>query len=151
VRCLVQRVSRAEVAVGGVVVGAIGTGYLVFVAAERGDRMETAESAARRIAGLRIFEDENGRMNRGLTEVGGSLLVVSQFTLAADLSRGRRPGFERALPSEEARPLYERFVSTLAGLGLPVETGTFGAMMRVSLVNEGPATFLLEAEPSRGS
>jgi D-tyrosyl-tRNA(Tyr) deacylase len=86
-------------------------------------------------------------MNRGLTEVGGSLLVVSQFTLAADLSRGRRPGFERALPSEEARPLYERFVSTLAGLGLPVETGTFGAMMRVSLVNEGPATFLLEVEP----
>jgi D-tyrosyl-tRNA(Tyr) deacylase len=147
VKCLVQRVSHAEVLAGGSVVGAIGTGYLVFVGAERGDRMETAETAARKIAGLRIFEDENGRMNRGLTEVGGSVLVVSQFTLAADLSRGRRPGFERALPSEEARPLYERFVSTLAGLGLPVQTGTFGAMMRVSLVNEGPATFLLEIEP----
>lgn len=144
-----QRVSSAQVVVGDEVAGSIGTGYLVFVGAERGDRPATAEAAARKVAGLRIFQDESGRMARGLDDVGGSVLVVSQFTLAADLSRGRRPGFERALPAAEAQPLYERFVATLAACGVRVATGVFGAMMRVSLVNEGPATFLLDVAPER--
>jgi len=126
------------------VVGSIGRGLLVFLGAERGDDGTTAEEAARKVAALRVFEDEGGKMNRALAEVGGAVLVVSQFTLAADLSRGRRPGFEKALPAAEARPLYEHFVKTLQLLGLTVETGAFGEMMEVELVNEGPATFLLE-------
>ena len=100
---------------------------------------------ARRVAGLRVFNDENGKMNLDLAAVGGSVLAVSQFTLGADLSRGRRPGFERALGGEEARPLYERFVRSLAERGVPVETGEFGAMMQVSLVNDGPVTLLLDS------
>lgn len=143
-KLVIQRVSRAEVRVAGQTVGQIGRGCLVFVGAERGDDAMVAEEAARKVAGLRIFEDAEGKMNRALAEVGGSVLVVSQFTLAADLSRGRRPGFERVLPAEEARPLYEHFTRVLELLGLPVSTGVFGAPMEVSLVNEGPATFLVE-------
>ncbi len=143
-KLVIQRVSRAEVRVAGQTVGQIGRGCLVFVGAERGDDAMVAEEAARKVAGLRIFEDDEGKMNRALAEVGGSVLVVSQFTLAADLSRGRRPGFERALPAEEARPLCEHFARVLELLGLPVSTGIFGAAMEVSLVNDGPATFLLE-------
>jgi D-tyrosyl-tRNA(Tyr) deacylase len=143
-RLVVQRVSEAEVRVDGETVGRIGAGMLVLVGAEKGDGDAAAEEAARKVAGLRIFNDENGKMNLDLAAVHGSVLVVSQFTLGADLSRGRRPGFERALAGEEARPLYEKFVRALASRGVPVATGRFGAMMQVSLVNDGPATFILE-------
>jgi D-tyrosyl-tRNA(Tyr) deacylase len=143
-RLVVQRVGSAEVRVEGVVIGSIGRGLLVLIGAEKGDGAEQAEEAARKVAGLRVFEDADGKMNLALADVGGGVLAVSQFTLLADLSRGRRPGFDRALPGEEARPLYERFVSALRELGVPVETGAFGAMMDVALVNEGPATFILE-------
>jgi len=145
-KLVVQRVSRAAVRVRGAAVGSIGKGFLVLLGAERGDDGTTAEEAARKVAGLRVFEDDAGKMNRALTDVGGAVLVVSQFTLAADLSRGRRPGFEKALPGAEARPLYEHFVKTLQLLGLTVETGAFGEMMEVELVNEGPATFLMDVE-----
>jgi D-tyrosyl-tRNA(Tyr) deacylase len=144
VRLVIQRVTEAEVRVGDESVGRIGRGFLVLVGAEKGDDDAAAEEAARRVAGLRVFNDENGKMNLDLAAVGGSALVVSQFTLGADLSRGRRPGFERALAGEEARPLYERFAAALEGHGVPVSTGRFGAMMQVSLVNDGPATFVLD-------
>jgi len=144
VKLVIQRVAQAEVRIEGESVGRIGRGLLVLVGAEKGDDERAAEEAARRVAGLRVFNDENGKMNLDLAAVGGAVLVVSQFTLGADLSRGRRPGFERALAGEEARPLYERFVRALADRGVPVATGWFGAMMQVSLVNDGPATFILE-------
>jgi D-tyrosyl-tRNA(Tyr) deacylase len=147
-RLVIQRVSRAEVKVGGRTAGEIGKGMLVLVGAEKGDDATVAEEAARRAAGLRIFEDDEGKMNLSLSDVGGSALVVSQFTLLADLSRGRRPGFERALPAHEARPLYEHFVQALSLQGVPVATGAFGEMMEVSLVNEGPATFVLDVKVS---
>ena len=143
-KLVVQRVSEAEVRVDGKSVGRIGAGLVVLVGAEKGDDHDAAAEAARKVAGLRIFNDQNGKMNLDLAAVNGSVLVVSQFTLGADLSRGRRPGFERALAGEEARPLYETFVRTLAERGVPVATGRFGAMMQVSLVNDGPATFVLE-------
>ena len=149
-RLVIQRVSEAEVRVEGKSVGRIGRGFLVLIGAEKGDEAATADEAARRVAGLRVFNDADGKMNLDLAAVGGSVLAVSQFTLPADLSRGRRPGFERALGGEEARPLYERFVAALAESGVPVSTGRFGAMMQVSLVNDGPATFVLDVRP-RGS
>jgi D-tyrosyl-tRNA(Tyr) deacylase len=143
-KLVIQRVSQAEVRVADRSIGRIGRGFLVLLGAEKGDDESSALEAARRVAGLRIFNDEDGKMNLDLAAVAGSVLVVSQFTLGADLSRGRRPGFERALAGEEARPLYERFVRALAENGVPVATGEFGAMMQVSLVNDGPATFILE-------
>jgi D-tyrosyl-tRNA(Tyr) deacylase len=147
-KTVVQRVSRAAVRVDGRTVGEIARGFLVLVGAEAGDRPETADEAARKIAGLRVFEDAAGKMNLALADVGGSVLAVSQFTLAADLSRGRRPGFERALRGPEAEPLYERFVAALRAAGLTVETGAFGASMEVELVNDGPATFLVDVTPA---
>lgn len=146
-RAVVQRVSRAAVRVGGETVGSVGRGFLVLVGAETGDGPPAADELARKIAGLRVFEDDAGRMNLALSDVGGAVLAVSQFTLAADLSRGRRPGFERALRGSEAEPLYERFVAALRSAGLTVETGVFGASMEVELVNDGPATFLLDVRP----
>lgn len=148
-KLVIQRVSSAAVRVEERVVGEIGRGFLVLFGAETGDAPELADEAARKVAGLRVFEDEAGKMNLALADVGGAVLAVSQFTLGADLSRGRRPGFERALRGPEAEPLYDRFVAALAGEGVPVRTGIFGAAMQVSLVNEGPATFLLEL-PRRG-
>ena len=143
-KLVVQRVSRAEVRVEGRTVGQIEKGLLVFVGAAKGDTADQAEEAARKVAGLRVFEDASGRMNLGLGDVGGRVLAVSQFTLCADLSRGRRPGFERALPAEQARPLYEHFCRALELSGVSVSTGVFGAMMEVDLVNDGPATFVLD-------
>jgi D-tyrosyl-tRNA(Tyr) deacylase len=147
-RIVLQRVSQAEVRVEGEIVGRIGRGLLALVGAEKGDDGSVAEEAARKVAALRIFEDEAGKMNRSVSEVGGSALVVSQFTLVADLSRGRRPGFERAMPPAEARPVCDQFARALEILGIPVATGRFGAMMDVSLVNSGPATFVLDV-PNR--
>jgi D-tyrosyl-tRNA(Tyr) deacylase len=151
VKILIQRVSQARVDVGGETAGSIGRGLLVLLGLEKGDDAVLAEEAARKIAGMRIFEDDAGKMNRAVGEVGGAVLVVSQFTLAADLSRGRRPGFERALPPAEAEPLYEYFARVLALLGLPVEKGVFGATMDVALVNAGPATFWIDLPPKVGS
>lgn len=147
-RAVVQRVSRAAVRIGGETAGAIARGFVVLVGAETGDTPTAADELARRVAGLRVFDDANGKMNLALADVAGAVLAVSQFTLAADLSRGRRPGFERALRGPEAEPLYDRFVAALRATGLTVETGVFGASMEVELVNEGPATFLLETRPT---
>ena len=143
-KLVIQRVRNAEVRVDAEVVGRIGRGLLVLLGAEKGDDAQAAEEAARKVAGMRVFEDPAGKMNLALADVGGAVLAVSQFTLAADLSRGRRPGFDRALAADDARPLYEAFVAALRELGVAVQTGTFGAMMEVALINEGPATFILE-------
>ncbi|MCA1580047.1 MAG: D-tyrosyl-tRNA(Tyr) deacylase [Acidobacteria bacterium] len=143
-RLVLQRVSEARVDVDGRTAGQIGRGLVVLLGAEEGDTAAEAEEAARRVAGLRIFEDAAGKMNLSITEVGGAILAISQFTLVADLSRGRRPGFDKALRPEAARPLYEHFCAAAGIAGIPVERGVFGAWMKVSLVNEGPATFVVE-------
>jgi D-tyrosyl-tRNA(Tyr) deacylase len=140
----VQRCSRAEVRVGDRVSGSIGRGLLLLVGVEKGDDGSAANRLAERLLALRMFEDENGRMNRSVCDVGGEILVVSQFTLAASLDRGRRPSFDRAAPPEEARGFYERVIERLRASGLRVATGSFGARMAVELVNDGPVTFLLE-------
>ena len=144
-RLVIQRVSRAAVRVDTETVGAIGLGLLVLVGLEYEDGSNQVEKAARRIATLRVFEDEDGRMNRGLDEVGGKVLAVSQFTLAGSIRKGRRPSFDHALPGHDAEPLFDRFVELLRGHGIEVETGSFGAMMEVELVNEGPVTFIWES------
>ena len=145
-RVVLQRVSRAEVRVGGRVTGAIGAGFVVLVGFAPTDTDEILAWMAEKIVGLRLFADAEDKMNRALADVGGGLLVVSQFTLYGDARKGRRPSFTDAAPPEVAVPLYERFVALLrerAG-GLPVATGEFGAMMEVELVNDGPVTLLLE-------
>ncbi len=149
-KVLVQRVSRAEVRVGGASVGAIGRGLLVFLGVEQGDAVIDADWNAAKVAELRIFPDDTERMNLSVEEVGGSVLVVSQFTLASSTRRGRRPSFESAADPAKAQALYERFVATLVNRGLVVATGTFRAMMEVELVNDGPVTILLDprAEPA---
>jgi D-tyrosyl-tRNA(Tyr) deacylase len=144
VKAVVQRVSRAEVRVAGQTVGRCGRGMLVLLGVLRGDGTEQARRLAERIATFRFFEDEEGRMNASALDVGGAALVVSQFTLAADGRKGRRPSFDRAAPPEEAEPLYEAFVAALREHGLAVETGVFGAKMEVELVNAGPVTFSFE-------
>lgn len=138
---LVQRVSRAAVRSGGETVGAIGKGLLVFGCVEPGDDEAAMDAAARKTVELRVFEDEAGKMNRDLFEAGGGILAVSQFTLGADLSRGRRPGFEGAAKPAVAEPLFARYVAGLRASGARVETGVFRAAMEVELVNDGPATF----------
>lgn len=143
-RVLLQRVSRAEVRVAGRVVGAIGRGYLLLVGFSGTDVEATVPWMADKIAGLRLFADGEGKMNLALEEVGGALLVVSQFTLYGDASKGRRPSFVDAARPEVAVPLYERFVTALRERGLTVATGEFGAMMDVELVNDGPVTLWLE-------
>ncbi len=142
---VVQRVTRARVRVEGTVTGEIGTGLLVLLGVRRGDGEKDAEWMAAKCAGLRIFRDAEGKMNRGLEEVGGSMLVVSQFTLLADCVKGRRPSFVEAAPPEEANRLYERFVSEVRRVGVAVETGIFQAMMEVELVNDGPVTLFLDS------
>ena len=146
-RVVAQRVSRAEVRVEGRVVGAIGRGVLLLVGIERGDGGEHVERAAHRFASLRIFEDADGRMNVGLDEIGGAVLVVSQFTLAGSIRRGRRPDFFAAAPPEEAEPLVAALVDALRAHGLTVATGIFRAMMEVELVNDGPVTLIWEDPP----
>lgn len=144
-RALLQRVSEASVSVDGEVIGQIGEGLVVLVCAMAGDGPDAPRKLAGRVAKLRIFRDGEGRMNRSLLDVGGAALVVSQFTLAADTSRGNRPGFSAAAPPEEGRAAYEAFARELAALGPHVETGRFGADMKVALVNDGPVTIWLEA------
>lgn len=143
-RALIQRVTRASVEVDGALIGQTGAGLLILVCAMQDDTQDKAEALAAKIAKLRIFKDEAGKMNRSLLDSGGSALVVSQFTLAADTRSGNRPGFSSAAPPDEGRRLYEHFAASLAALGIPVETGQFGADMSVSLVNDGPVTISLE-------
>jgi D-tyrosyl-tRNA(Tyr) deacylase len=144
VRLILQRVSSAEVRVAGEPVGRIGRGMLVLVGVEKGDGADQAAAAAAKLGHLRIFEDADGRMNLNPARAGAAFLVVSQFTLAASLERGRRPSFDGAAPPEVAEPLVERLVEALRAAGFHVETGRFGARMEVELVNDGPVSFVLE-------
>jgi D-tyrosyl-tRNA(Tyr) deacylase len=143
-RALVQRVTHAQVEVDGALIGQTGPGLLVLICAMQGDSSAQAEAMAAKIAKLRIFQDDAGKMNRSLLDTGGGALVVSQFTLAADTSRGNRPGFSTAAAPAEGERLYLHFAETLAALGPQVETGRFGAEMAVSLTNDGPVTIWLE-------
>ncbi|MDQ3556310.1 MAG: D-aminoacyl-tRNA deacylase [Gemmatimonadota bacterium] len=143
-RLVLQRVTRARVVVAQRVVGEIGPGLLLLVGFRDGDAEHALRWMADKVAGLRVFGDEDGKMNRSVADVGGSLLVVSQFTLYGDASRGRRPSFVEAARPEVAVPLYERFVALLREAGLPVATGEFGAAMQVELTNDGPVTLILE-------
>ena len=145
-RALLQRVSEASVRVDGEVVGAIDAGLLVFLGVFPNDSEAELEWMADKILGLRIFADDEKAMNRSVVDVSGGVLVVSQFTLAADVSRGKRPGFSMAAPPEIAEPLYGRFLEMLRARHEPIAAGVFGADMQVALVNDGPVTFLLERE-----
>lgn len=146
-RVLLQRVTEARVRVAGEVVGEIGQGFVALVGIGHGDGEEQARWLARKVAGLRVFEDADGKFNLSLHDVGGSVLVVSQFTLYADASRGRRPSFVDAAAPEVAEPLVERFAEILrTDYRLPVENGIFGAMMQVEIHNDGPVTIMLERD-----
>jgi D-tyrosyl-tRNA(Tyr) deacylase len=144
-RAVVQRVSSARVTVADETVGEIGRGLLVLLGVEQGDGDTDARYLAEKIAGLRIFEDEEGKMNLSVADIGGAVLVVSQFTLLGDCRKGRRPGFSRAALPQEAESLYRRTAELIAGQGLAVATGRFRAEMAVTLINEGPVTLLLDS------
>lgn len=144
-RALLQRVTEATVAVDGQVIGKCGEGLMILVCAMQGDTEASAEKLAQRVAKLRMFRDEAGKTNLSIKDISGSALVVSQFTLSADTSRGNRPGFSQAAAPDLGRALYEHFASSLRAEGIPVETGEFGAEMKVSLTNDGPFTIWVEA------
>lgn len=143
-RAVVQRVSSAQVTVAGEVVGQIERGFLVLVGVTHNDGEAEAAHLARKIVGLRVFEDDNGKMNLGLTDIGGAVLAVSQFTLYGDVRKGRRPSFIDAARPEQAEPLYQRFCQLLAAEGVAVEQGVFQAHMQITLVNDGPVTIWLD-------
>lgn len=143
-KILVQKVLNASVTVNKQLVSQINQGFLLFIGVEKGDTQTQADFLAKKIANLRIFEDENNKMNLSIQDVKGEILAVSQFTLAADLNRGNRPGFDSAARPEEAKLLYEYFVAQLQTYNLPVQTGIFQADMKVALTNDGPCTFILE-------
>ncbi|MBQ7632550.1 MAG: D-tyrosyl-tRNA(Tyr) deacylase [Alphaproteobacteria bacterium] len=143
-KVLVQKVLSASVTVDNQIVSQIGNGFLLFVGVEKKDTAVQADYLAKKVANFRIFPDENNKMNLSLSDVGGGILVVSQFTLAADLSRGNRPGFDTAATPQVAEPLYEYFVQKLREYNIPVQTGIFQADMKVTLVNDGPCTFILQ-------
>jgi len=145
-RAVVQRVERANVTVDRRIVGEIGSGLLVLLGVSKSDQESDADYLVDKIVGLRIFEDEQGKMNRSVAEVSGAILMVSQFTLYGDVRRGRRPSFDEAARPEEARRLYEYAVTKVRDAGLRCETGEFQAMMKVSLINDGPVTILLGSE-----
>lgn len=145
-RAVVQRVSQGSVMVAGEVVGAVGKGYVILLGVAKEDTEADADYVADKVAGLRVFEDEQGKMNLSIQDVGGGVLAISQFTLYGDVRRGRRPGFDRAGRPEQAEPLYERFVARLREQGLRVETGRFQTHMAVSLTNDGPVTILIDSD-----
>lgn len=145
-RVVIQRSGEASVTVDGKVTGAIDSGYVLLVGITHTDTEDDVRYVANKVANLRLFEDADGKMNLSVLETGGAVLSVSQFTLYADTSRGRRPGFSDAARPDQAEPLYERFNEELRNLGLQVETGIFGAMMDVSLVNDGPVTVIVESK-----
>jgi D-tyrosyl-tRNA(Tyr) deacylase len=144
-RAVVQRVSHAQVTVSGEITGKIGRGLVVLLGVTHADTASDADYLAGKIAGLRIFEDEGGKMNLAVAGVGGGILVVSQFTLYGDVRRGKRPSFDAAASPQRARELYEYFVERIRSAGLPCETGRFQEMMQVELVNDGPVTILLDS------
>ena len=144
-RCVVQRVSRASVTVEGKITGLVEKGYMVLVGVEQGDAEQDVRYCADKVAGLRVFEDENGKMNRSVKDVGGAVLAVSQFTLLGDARHGRRPSFSNAARPEEANALYEAFCQALRAENIRVETGVFQTDMQVELVNDGPVTILLDS------
>ena len=144
-RAVIQRVSRAKVAVDGTTVGEIGRGLLVLLGVGQEDTQADAAYLAEKTVGLRIFEDDDEKMNRAVTEIGGAVLVVSQFTLYGDVRRGKRPSFDAAAPPQKARELYQYFVERLRHAGLQCETGQFQEMMQIELVNDGPVTILLDS------
>jgi len=145
-RAVIQRVSRANVTIGGEVVGAIGDGLLVLLGVGRQDTEADADYLADKVTGLRIFQDNEGKMNRSIGEAGGALLLVSQFTLYGDVRRGKRPSFDGAARPEQARSLYEYFAARIRASGICCETGRFQEMMSVELINQGPVTILLDSE-----
>jgi len=145
-RAVIQRVCRAKVTVAGEISGEIGTGVLVLLGVGRQDTVANADYLAEKITGLRIFEDDAGKMNRSVMEIGGAVLVVSQFTLYGDVRKGKRPSFDAAAPPQRAGELYEYFVNRIRASGLRCETGRFQEMMDVELVNAGPVTILLDSE-----
>ncbi len=149
-RAVIQRVTRAEVRVEDEITGAIQTGLVVLLGVEANDSETDAEKLCDKITKLRIFEDEKGKMNLSLTDIKGELLVISQFTLMADCSRGRRPSFVKAAPPEMAEALYNYFIETSKSLGIPTATGQFRAMMDVSLTNSGPVTLILDSTDKKG-
>lgn len=143
-KAVIQRVTSASVVVDGETVGAVGQGIMILLGVEKGDDDSKADWLAEKICGLRIFTDEAGKMNLSVQDVGGSLLIVSQFTLAGNCAKGKRPSFDTAAPPDVGKRLYEYFVQVVRRTGLLVETGIFQADMQVSLVNDGPVTFILE-------
>lgn len=140
---LIQRVKKASVTIDNKLFSSINAGILVLYGVEKGDEKEKAEKIADKISKLRIFEDENGKMNKSIKDISGEVLVVSQFTLAGNCAKGTRPSFDRAELPEKANEMYEYFIQQLKDRGLPVQTGVFGAMMEVELINDGPVTFIL--------
>ena len=145
-RAVIQRVVQASVAVDGGIIGEIGAGLVVLLAVSRNDKTPDADYLAEKIIGLRVFDDEQGKMNRSLAEAGGAMLVVSQFTLYGDVRKGKRPSFDMAAQPELAKQLYEYFVERVRASGIRCETGKFQAMMKVELVNDGPVTILVDSE-----
>jgi D-aminoacyl-tRNA deacylase len=145
-KIVLQRVSEAAVSVEGTVIGTIETGLLLFLCIENGDSEAMADRYAGKIATLRIFNDEEGKMNHSILEAHGKVMLISQFTLAADAERGRRPSFDRAAPPDVARSMYELFAQRLREKGVPVVTGIFQASMKVSLINDGPVTLILNSD-----
>lgn len=145
-RAILQRVTEARVEVDGETIGEIGAGLLILICAMQGDTQAQAVKLATKIGKLRIFKDDDGRMNRSVKDIGGSALIVSQFTLAADTSRGNRPGFSAAAPPTEGEALYEYFATQVSAQGLTVAKGQFGADMKVSLLNDGPVTIWMDSE-----
>ncbi len=145
---VIQRVRSGSVSVEGRVIGRIGTGMVTLLGVSDTDEPADVDFLVQKLVHMRIFEDESGKMNRSIGEIGGAMLVVSQFTLLGDCRKGRRPSFVRAARPEQAIPLYERFVEQVRATGIPVETGQFGAMMDVSLVNDGPVTLIVESRVS---
>ena len=148
-RAVVQRVSRASVTINGEIHGAIQQGFLILLGIEENDTEKEADYLAEKCAGLRVFTDENDKMNLALADIGGKMLVISQFTLYGDCRKGKRPNFMRAARPETAIALYERFISQCRSLGIAVETGEFGADMAVELLNDGPVTILMDTEQMR--
>lgn len=143
-KAVIQRVTSASVSVEGVIAGQIGQGIMVLLGVEKGDNEAGADWLAEKITGLRIFSDDEGKMNLSVQDIGGALLVVSQFTLAGNCAKGKRPSFDTAAPADEGKLLYDCFVAAARNTGVPVETGIFQTDMQVSLVNDGPVTFILE-------
>lgn len=145
-RAVVQRVSRAQVSVGESITGSISGGLVVLLGIQASDREDAARWLAEKIVNLRVFEDDEGKMNRSLIDTGGHMLVVSQFTLYGDCRKGRRPGYSNAAPPDKAEPLYEIFIEYVRERGIQTATGTFQAMMELSLTNHGPVTLLLDSD-----